>query len=247
MSLRDAFMAPYWYAERRLVPGLTFSQHLYENVLSEEVRPGELWLDVGCGRAILPQWRAANEAELVRRSALLVGIDYDILSLRENRSAAHRCRAELGGLPFCDATFELATANMVVEHLAEPQVQFSEIARVLRRGGRLIVHTPNSWGYPTVLARLIPDAPKRLLIRLLEGRAGKDVFPAYYRANTEAALRRLAQSTGFQVERLQHNLTTALTAVFFPLAVFELLLLRVLRSGWAARFRPSLIAVLRKT
>jgi hypothetical protein len=41
---------------------------------------------------------------------------------------------------------------MVAEHLIRPDRTFRELARVLDRNGRLIVHTVNLWGYPTLLA-----------------------------------------------------------------------------------------------
>jgi 2-polyprenyl-3-methyl-5-hydroxy-6-metoxy-1,4-benzoquinol methylase len=45
-------------------------------------------------------------------------------------------------LPFEDGTFDLVTLLAVLEHVKEPQFVISEVARVLRPNGRLIMTTP---------------------------------------------------------------------------------------------------------
>jgi SAM-dependent methyltransferase len=44
-------------------------------------------------------------------------------------------------LPFDDASFDLAVANWVLYHVADPRRAAAEIARVLRPGGRLVAAT----------------------------------------------------------------------------------------------------------
>jgi SAM-dependent methyltransferase len=45
-------------------------------------------------------------------------------------------------LPFADATFDLAVAAEVLEHVADDRAAMAELARVLRPGGRLAVTVP---------------------------------------------------------------------------------------------------------
>ena len=52
---------------------------------------------------------------------------------------------DLGQLPFCAGTFDLALCLEVLEHLPEPQQALTELARVLRSGGRLNFSVPMSW------------------------------------------------------------------------------------------------------
>jgi len=61
---------------------------------------------------------------------------------------------------------------------------------------------PNKWHYVPLIARLTPHAFHRWIVRW-RGRAGDDVFPTRYRANSPGAIRRLAAGTGFAVTRTE--------------------------------------------
>lgn len=47
--------------------------------------------------------------------------------------------ADVCSLPFADGTFDGATCGYVIEHVPDTQAGLAEIARVLRRGGRLLL------------------------------------------------------------------------------------------------------------
>ena len=243
---RQALYRLYWKLQARIAPGLIDSQQDYESVL-DRCASGDLrWLDVGCGHHLLPTWRFEAEQKLAARAQLLVGVDADQLSLSKHRTIRHRVRGNIGRLPFADATFNLVTANMVFEHLDDPDAQLGEIARVLAPGGRLIFHTPNKYGYATVLAKAIPESLKSRLVYLLHRRKEEDVFPAFYKINSAADISRLAQSAGFAIEQIEASNSSAQFIVIPPLAVLELLWLRFLMTGAGKALRPNLIAILQK-
>ena len=73
--------------ERRIAPGLRYSQDEYEAQLYRYVDKGTTWLDLGCGRRLLPAWRAESERQLVARAQHVFGIDLDLDSLRDGRDA----------------------------------------------------------------------------------------------------------------------------------------------------------------
>jgi SAM-dependent methyltransferase len=135
---------------------------------------------------------------------------------------------------------------MVVEHLAEPTQQFREVARILKPDGRFLFHTPNRSGYPTILARMVPDAVRGLGARLIEGRSPEDRFPTFYRANTPAKIEEIAGEAGFTVERCELLRSSATMPLVAPLAVAELLLLRSLANPRLDWLRPNLIVTLRR-
>ncbi len=247
MNLREQSVAITSAFQRRIVPELRYSQTQYEERLREYAADVGRWLDVGCGHQLLPSWRAEAEAELLGTIDHIVGIDYEFDALRRHPNIRDVCRADVGSLPFADASFDLITANMVVEHLAAPGAQFLEIARVLRPGGVFLFHTPNARSYPVQVARLLPDAVKRMLARVLENRASDDVFPTYYRANTEQAIRRTAADAGLAVDALHFIATTPVLGVVPPLALAELVILRQLvRTPALAPYRQTLICALRR-
>lgn len=144
----------YWRLVGGLAPGLLNSQHEYARALVSEVEGASRWLDLGCGHDFLPPFVNQDRLQAARARCVSVGIDADGSALAKHRGLRHRVRGNIERLPFQAGTFDLATANMVVEHVARPERLFAEIARVLKPGGRLLLHTPNADGYTT---RLTPE------------------------------------------------------------------------------------------
>src|SRR6266550_8016593 len=106
------------FLQHQITPGLPYSQDVFEARLRPLVHEAKSWLDLGCGHRLLPEWRETAEAELVKSVPLVVGLDVDFQAVRRHRTIEHRCLGEIGKLPFASQTFDLVTANMVVEHLA---------------------------------------------------------------------------------------------------------------------------------
>jgi SAM-dependent methyltransferase len=227
-------------------PSLRYAQTVYEDVLSGYVKTGTRWLDVGCGHHILPEWRGDAEAQMLARCVLVVGVDADTQALSKHRSIHVRVAAKLPDLPFRPESFDLVTANMVVEHLATPAADFATMARLLTPGGYLVLHTPNALGHATIGARLVPEPLKKRLVRLLDGRVADDVYPTYYRANTPARIRAHADALRLEVERIALIGSDAVTALVPPLALLELLWIRLVSLPALAPLRSNMIAVLRK-
>jgi SAM-dependent methyltransferase len=150
--------------------------------------------------------------------------------------------ADIQRLPLASAVFDLVSANMVIEHVSAPERLFAEVARVLRPGGRFLVHTPNATGYTTRLTKLIPPPLRPRVARLLQGRQADDVYPTHYRANTRDALHSLARASGFEVAALETINSSPQLYRVPVLGRLEDQWLRLLRSR-AASLRPCILAV----
>jgi ubiquinone/menaquinone biosynthesis C-methylase UbiE len=176
----------------------------------------------------------------------IVGIDYDFDSIKCNRSISLKLQGNIAQLPFRNDSFDLITANMVVEHLDSPGEQFLEINRIMKPKGLFLFRTPHVFGYGVLMARLVPKWLKERLIYLLEGRDERDVFETYYRANSEKTIHKLAQTCGFEVVKIKLLVTDAVFAVIPPLFMLELIWIRMLMTRPLRALRTNIIAILRK-
>lgn len=242
----NSWFGTYQKLASRVVPDHQHSQRLYHEWLNQALAPGSSWLDLGCGHQILPSWVKADEKGMVARCRRAVGIDLDLAGLKVNRVIQNRVMGALAQLPFADEIFDLVTANMVVEHLAEPVAVLGEIRRVLRPGGRFLFHTPNRNAPAVRIASHTPNVIKRRLIRLLESRAEPDIFPTYYRMNNVSIIRKRALAAGFRMERLEQRSSVAVTAVFGPLALPELLFMRALSWKRLEDWRSDILGVMQR-
>ena len=110
--------------------------------LLEHLHPGDALLDVGCG----PGTITIDLARLVA-PATTIGIDLsdDVIDTARVNAVDNGLSGlgfEVGdvyGLRFDDATFDVAFAHQILQHLTDPVAALVELRRVLRGGGLLAV------------------------------------------------------------------------------------------------------------
>jgi ubiquinone/menaquinone biosynthesis C-methylase UbiE len=180
---RNASWQRYWRVFSRFEAQASSPRDLYADRILEVAR-GQRWLDAGCGRHSFPEWRAQEEDLLSAAGTWLVGCDSDMSALRDRRDRTSVCEATLEKLPFADGSFGLISSNMVFEHLVHPEEVVCELVRVTKPGGRILIHTVNSWHYISLLTRITPLRFHQWAVARIEGRAAVDVYPTQYRANT---------------------------------------------------------------
>ena len=226
---------------------LTHSQTRYGDELDRIVKPGTRWLELGCGHQIIPDFFTPLERQRgwVDAASLFVGVDVDA-GMLAHPLLRLRAKALGGTLPFRDGSFDLVTANMVAEHLPDPKRVLEDVRRVLRPGGKFAFQTPNFLYYLIAIASWTPEWLKKWLILKLERRPAADVFPAFYRINTERRIRELARETGFRVERLLVVGAGGSFLFLGPVGLLELFVLKALQSLFGGRLQSNLIAVLER-
>lgn len=248
-AVKAALFHFYWATQRILVPTLKNSQVAYRDTLAAYVGQNTTWLDLGCGHQLFPEWLPSaqqDQAAIVGQCKAIIGIDRDALSLQKHAGIEKKVHGDIHRLPFQDDSFDLVTANVVVEHVEYPAALLGEVHRVLKPGGFFLFHTPNLLGYATLLACLIPGPIKLKLAQFLQNRREEDVFPTHYRLNTPTAVKSLAERTGFQVATLRLVESSAQTVMLGPVVIIELLWIRLLRLEVLRNLRTNLIVVLQK-
>ncbi|MFP4343202.1 MAG: class I SAM-dependent methyltransferase [Anaerolineales bacterium] len=151
------------YSEFVSSEGEYLSRRLSEALAVAGIAPGMQVLDVGCGRGELLR-------HVHRLGARPFGIDYATVAVRMARAVVDReteggaeigvYRANAQQLPFVQASFDRVLMLDIVEHLYPEELEraLQDAARVLRPGGRIVLHTaPNVWydRYAYPLVRLV--------------------------------------------------------------------------------------------
>ena len=122
--------------------------------------PGRRVLDLGCRDGALSSVYAEGNS--------LVGLDADREALTEAEKLGIETRwADLDEpLPFEDASFDVAVAGELLEHLRDPQRVVGEVRRVLRPGGTFVASVPNAYRVKNrirfILGRKPEDDPTHL-------------------------------------------------------------------------------------
>jgi ubiquinone/menaquinone biosynthesis C-methylase UbiE len=113
---------------------------LRRSFLRDRIRPGERVLDLGSGTGDFT-------AEISRAGARPVGVEIAEAAIARARSRHPEVEFRLapidGPLPIGDAEFDVVFSTEVIEHVADTARWLSEVRRVLRPGGRLLLTTPS--------------------------------------------------------------------------------------------------------
>jgi len=176
-------------------------------------------LDVGCSSGYLA-------ARLVRQGNTVVGLELDPAAAAE---AAAVCEDVLVGdietmdLPFPDQSFDAILCGDVVEHLRDPERFLVRVRPLLRRGGLVVLTTPNVANWAMRLSLL--GGRWRYTDRGILDRTHTHLF-------TRKTLDETVERAGYRIVR--RDLTAPVPLIATPAAE------RVAHT--IARLRPSLFA-----
>lgn len=101
---------------------------------------GQRVLDIGTGTgAMLPVFAAAEAWIVALDASGAMLARAGARAVEQALAQVHLCGGDLGRLPFADGVFDVCHGGMVLHHLEAPAAALSEMARVVRPGGRVVV------------------------------------------------------------------------------------------------------------
>ncbi|MGH8011501.1 MAG: glycosyltransferase [Candidatus Binataceae bacterium] len=116
-----------------IIPPQRYWQRRRHRIISSWARGASRTLDIGCGSSVIIQ--SLNHA---------IGMDVNMAKLRFlRRYGIPLLRGSAFALPFKDESFDCVINSEVIEHITCDDVLFTEMWRVLKPGGTLIVGTPD--------------------------------------------------------------------------------------------------------
>lgn len=135
-----------------------YCQRRFIRLISAHLEKGQTVLDIGCGNGyIMDNLKAKN----------VVGIDQCFEMLAQGNNRNFLC-ADAENLPFPKNSFDAVYSADLLEHIPHPNLMVKESSRVLKKGGKLIIITPNGdlgW-LLEILDRLklkTPEGPHKFL------------------------------------------------------------------------------------
>jgi ubiquinone/menaquinone biosynthesis C-methylase UbiE len=237
------------YAEviQRWIPEVEYHQNRYARGLATLVHSGKRWLDIGAGTRPHAGWVGVKAEELGSRAGLAVGCDLVESHLKQNESLHVVAVADAGRLPFSDSSFDLVSANMVVEHLRDPKLVFSEIARVLAPGGHFVFVTPNRSNPAVFIASIfLPSQLRRRLAELVDSRDPGHVFHTYYRANSVSSIRAASVHAKLSVQEIDLFNSFPMARRPWPATVLESFWIKTISRPVLRHLTSNVYAVLQK-
>jgi ubiquinone/menaquinone biosynthesis C-methylase UbiE/DNA-binding transcriptional ArsR family regulator len=104
------------------------------------VDPNLKVLDIGTGTgAMLPVFAGAANTVVAVDNSLAMLVRAQARSCADELHTVDFCAADVGRLPFGDETFDGCNCSMVLHHVSSPPGALGEMARVVKRNGKIMV------------------------------------------------------------------------------------------------------------
>ena len=128
---------------------------IFDELLSGKDLKGCRLLDAGCGTGYFSKRSLASGANVIS-----VDIGVNLLHEARKKGATKPVASDITKLAFADNTFDVVISSECIEHTPSPANAVSELARVLRPGGTLVLTCPNRfWHWSCRLANALGIRP----------------------------------------------------------------------------------------
>ncbi len=166
-----------------LAEGLALPSAVDGRAIAEDALGAPVVLDAGAGTGAFAASLAADGMRVVAVDAVLPEIE---------SPGVERVSADVGSLPFADATFDAALSLDVLEHLPDDRAGLTELARVLKPGAPLVVNVPadqSLWSPHDELAGHLRRYERAGLVEAVTASGLEVVRVGYWAATTLPLLR----------------------------------------------------------
>jgi 2-polyprenyl-3-methyl-5-hydroxy-6-metoxy-1,4-benzoquinol methylase len=221
--------------------GLNKAREQMLHMFLDDADPGRL-LDVGCGNGDFLH-------RMYKRGWSVTGIDFDAKAIENAKKRAGEgsifLNTDLSGARFPDNSFDAITMSHVIEHVPDPVALLTEVRRILKTPGQLVITTPNlqSFGhqkFQDCWAGL--DAPRHLQIfslpalQMCARKAGFTTMKASTSAANGDGL--FGISFGFEEAKAKVDFKYEMKAQFNFIRGLRSLLLQY-QEAWRLRHNPE--------
>ena len=180
--------------QKRYFKSSAHPYRIYESKIESTINESFTMLDAGCGRT------APILSKFKDKAQRLIGVDLE--EPTDIPIEIKYIRGDISKIEISSNSVDVVISRAVLEHVSDPDSVFSEINRILRPGGSFIFLVPNLFDYVSIASKIIPNKFHKIIVSKTEGRKMDDVFPAYYKANTYRAIKKLSENR-FEVESFQ--------------------------------------------
>lgn len=135
------------FTGERIIPntehlGFTFNRHLVVYEFAKQYTVGKSVVDCGCGEGY-------GSKIISSAAAKVVGVDVDQKTIARATQKYQRPNLSFQAadlekrIPIQSDSVDVVICLQVIEHLQHPKALLQEVYRILRKGGQLIISTPN--------------------------------------------------------------------------------------------------------
>ena len=131
-------------------------------LLKPLIRPGGVYLEIGCGDALLPFALSGFAGEVLGLDVTDALVDFPAAPIN-----FRFLKTDGVGIPLAENAVDLAHSDQLMEHLhvEDAEAQLREIYRVLRPGGRYVCKTPSGVTGPHDISVFFDEVAKGMHMR----------------------------------------------------------------------------------
>lgn len=208
---------------------------IYDEILKDQLDTQKVWIDCGCGN---------NETvkDFIELAKVAIGVDIIDLNFA-NINKSNFIKADIKQLPLPSDYADLITLRFVVEHFNKYEKYFNELARVIKKGGRIIILTTNLLCPFIIIPRLL--LPYRLKNRILTGLfkvKDKEIFPTFHNMNTPNKFKKLSKTFRINKVIFISDLNYIRKWVFILYLIWH----KLTAKKFLNKFRTNILVILEK-